>query len=68
MKEILDKDGYSYVFSGMIENESEITEGEIRSLSNKIKCKGKEIFEQKIFHLYKTKVKKKKVNYFSMRT
>ena len=46
MKEILDKDGYSYIFLGMTENETEITEG-VRSLSNKIKFKGKEIFEQK---------------------
>ena len=35
MNEILDKDVYSYMFLG---------------LSNKIKFKGKEIFEQKIFH------------------
>ena len=58
MKEILDKDGYSYIFLGMTENESEITEGDIRSLSNKIKCKGKEIFEQKIFHHIQNKSEK----------
>ena len=58
MKEILDKDGYSYIFLGMTENESEITEGDIRSLSNKIKCKGKEIIEQKIFHHIQNKREK----------
>ena len=58
MKEILDKDGDSYIFLDMTENESEITEGDIRSLSNKIKCKGKEIFEQKIFHHIQNKSEK----------
>ena len=68
MKEILDKDGYSYIFLGITENESEITEGDIRSLSNKIKCKGKEIFEQKIFHHIQNKSEKGEGNYFSMRS
>ena len=54
----LDKDGYSYILFGMTENESEITEGDIRSLSNKIKCKGKEIFEQKVFHHIQNKSEK----------
>ena len=58
MKEILDNDGYSYIFLGMTENESEIIEGDIRSLSNKIKCKGKEIFAQKIFHHIQNKSEK----------
>ena len=58
MKEILDKDGYSYIFLGMTANEGEITEGDIRSLSNEIKCKGKEIFEQKIFHHIQNKSEK----------
>ena len=66
MKEILDEDGYSYIFLGMTENESEITEGDIRSLSYKIKCKGKEIFEQKIFHHIQNK--SETVNYFSMQS
>ena len=58
MKEILDKDGYSHIFLGMTENEGEITEGDICSLSNKIKRNGKEIFEQKIFHHVQNKSEK----------
>ena len=49
VREILDKKGYSIVFNSVTDNGSETEPKGIKSLSNKIKKREEDVFQQKLF-------------------